>query len=907
MIIKKINIKAFAGIVNKEIDFSTGFNLVYGENEKGKSTIEAFIKAMLYGLSTKKIKGQSERKKYMPFNESIINGEMIVEKEERRYIIKRSFGSTKKEDKAVVLDEITGEELKEIDSNEPGKYFLGINRSTFEKTLFINQLGVAIAKDKEEEIMDKITSLFDCGEEEVPVAKALDKLKLLKKSYVTSRGVGTLDILKKDYNKLIEERYEGYKLSEQNLQWEEDLNREKDKRKYLRDEISKLEIYKKYLKKVTLQKEYKEITEYLRKSEALKEEDNKIKKNIGKDFVKEEFIDSLKEDNIVYLSSLDNKSELIKEIEKLKEEIKIKEQQLEKYKFLDIFGDNLKEKLLSLKYEISALEDKINIMKRTEKDILEEKNKLAITEEEMEKLEYIKTNKEVIENTFKEYEDNLRELKYYIEKYGVEKDIEKSIKRERVNRNIGFLIIALGLIFCAFKGIFLYVAFVIIAVGLVVSYKEITILKELEIKLKDKKEIDRLSSTVESIEDKLKVFVDKFKVRDYGELLNLLKKYETLQTYIDRETLKISEKEKLFNREELLELEKKYKKNIEMIANLKRLSGSKDIDDILEKINNYNKLMSELEILEVESKNKEDALRRISFDIEDKENRLREKLNLLGLEEYNLLDIEVYIKDYREKLKKHNEIQRALESIEETYRVLLKDRNIEDIKEELKDIIADNKGYTYESEEEIEKEIKRKSEELIECEKRIKDLENSINNRFIGKRNLVEIEEDIDKYKDNIEKQEKELKALEMATEVMEKSLINVRAEIIPTINNDIIKNFKMLSGDRYEEIKLGDNYEMMVRDYNNIFKDTYLSNGAYDQLYLSLRLAFINLLFKNEVCPIILDDAFVQYDDIRREKALKLLSNGIEKQVILFSCQNIDKTLLDKNSIKYKYISLYN
>ena len=52
MIIKKIRIKSFGGIKDKEIDLQEGINLVYGENEKGKSTIENFIRSWLFGFST---------------------------------------------------------------------------------------------------------------------------------------------------------------------------------------------------------------------------------------------------------------------------------------------------------------------------------------------------------------------------------------------------------------------------------------------------------------------------------------------------------------------------------------------------------------------------------------------------------------------------------------------------------------------------------------------------------------------------------------------------------------------------------------------------------------------------------------------------------------------------------------
>ena len=149
MIIKELKIYSFGGITNKEIYFEKGLNLIYGENEKGKSTIEAFIKIMLYGINPKKIKGMSERQRYMPFSGNAIKGEMIIEYKNKDYILQRTFGITKKEDTSKVLDYLTGDEVKNIDSEMPGKDFLGVNRSTFEKTLFIKQLGVSFEKDKE--------------------------------------------------------------------------------------------------------------------------------------------------------------------------------------------------------------------------------------------------------------------------------------------------------------------------------------------------------------------------------------------------------------------------------------------------------------------------------------------------------------------------------------------------------------------------------------------------------------------------------------------------------------------------------------------------------------------------------------------------------------------------------------
>ena len=71
------------------------------------------------------------------------------------------------------------------------------------------------------------------------------------------------------------------------------------------------------------------------------------------------------------------------------------------------------------------------------------------------------------------------------------------------------------------------------------------------------------------------------------------------------------------------------------------------------------------------------------------------------------------------------------------------------------------------------------------------------------------------------------------------------------------------------------------------------------------MRLAFIQLLFNNEKCPIILDDAFVQYDNKRREKGLLLINNKIKGQVILFTCHDLEEKILRHNNIDFNFITL--
>ena len=259
---------------------------------------------------TKDLKN-NDRVRFAPVDGDKIRGELYVTHNNRKYIIKRSFGATKKEDISEILDAESGEILTEIPKDEPGRYFLNVNSSTFYKTLFINQLGVAISKDKEEEIIDKAANLLNSDDTNIPIQKSIERLENIKKSISTVRKTGELDILRNRLNDLNQEKYEGYKLSEENIHKENALISLREKRNNLRTEIKNLDIYKKYLKKSKLQKEYEEITQYLKKREELKKKERYIEESISSrnGIIDEVLLNDIKDENSLYFSLLDMKNE----------------------------------------------------------------------------------------------------------------------------------------------------------------------------------------------------------------------------------------------------------------------------------------------------------------------------------------------------------------------------------------------------------------------------------------------------------------------------------------------------------------------------------------------------------------------------------------------------------------------
>ena len=184
-------------------------------------------------------------------------------------------------------------------------------------------------------------------------------------------------------------------------------------------------------------------------------------------------------------------------------------------------------------------------------------------------------------------------------------------------------------------------------------------------------------------------------------------------------------------------------------------------------------------------------------------------------------------------------------------------------------------------------------------------LENEIKNRFIGKRTIPVIEEEIKEVESNIEKYETQLKASYVVSEVLTEVYDEIRSSFGPILNSNVITSFKEFTDGKYNEVMVSDNYEMKVKDDKSIMAAEALSNGANDQLYLSLRLAFVEMIFKNKDIPICLDDTFIQYDDKRLERTIKYLIKERFEQYIIFTCQKREEAVIRNNSISHKYIKL--
>ena len=901
MIIKSVNINSFGGIKNKKINFSKGLNIVYGENEAGKSTIQSFIKIWLYGFSSYKGKDYklNERIKYTPNDGDNISGELNVIHEDKEYIIRRTFGRTKKEDTSIIINSITGEEVQYINKEEPGKYFFNINRSTFINTVFIGQLGVSVKKDKEEEILDKLSNSIGSEEGQVSVEVAFSKLDKYKKSISNIRKSGSLDVLKNKYGDLLSERYEAYKLSNHNIENEENLIKLNEEKLNINKEISNLEIYKKYLKKIKIKKEYQEITEYFKRKEKLRNEQFSINKDLtfNDEVINNIFIENVKEDYSMYLNLLDivnDEEERICVKEERLIELKVP---LREYYYINNLPKDILSKLEGLKIKNEMLTEKYQINESIKNEI----EFLNLKKKEAENLIgsaiEIKNFKEDLESLLLIYEEELKKLKSIMEE-----------ESDKPQNNI--FLISLVVIF-----------FISIILGIIIdnsNFKVLLYTISLGILIfigfnfyinkkgsnKDKTSF-LLKGNIEKIEIKLNEYCSKLQVNNYSELVNKLSIYKNYLELEEKINRKINEK---LSQRSILDLDSAMdeRENIkEEINNYLRIASVDSIDKLIKEIYKYKEDFKEVNNLEIELNNLKSSLNRTKEQLLIREEKLKRNLESIGFKNINISEIDEIINEIEEKIKKRDEISKSLASVEEAYSALTKGKDINKIKEELGDVININFNYSYENEDEIDEVIKEKNIRLVDVEKKLKDIENEIKNRFIGKRTIPVIEEEIKEVESNIEKYETQLKASYVVSEVLTEVYDEIRSSFGPILNSNVITSFKEFTNGKYNEVMVSDNYEMKVKDDKSIMAAEALSNGANDQLYLSLRLAFVEMIFKNKDIPICLDDTFIQYDDKRLERTIKYLIKERFEQYIIFTCQKREEVVIRNNSISHKYIKL--
>lgn len=269
MKINKVILSPFAGIEHKEISFGQGINIVFGENETGKSTISNAITKTLFTKSKlTKTQFRNEINNFIPIGGDFALVEIEFYVNASTYKLKRRWGTNNYSE----FQFPDGTKLSDEDTIESKlKNIIPFNEAVFKEILFTHQNTLSKTTDSVENIKVNFndllrSSILESGGVSIDEFRAkleekekliLGKWDLEKRAPENNRGIE--NPWKKGVGKITESYYE----------------KEKIKKKY-DNAVQIEEEYQDLLKKKSkLEKEFEQLDDYIKANKEIVEDARK--------------------------------------------------------------------------------------------------------------------------------------------------------------------------------------------------------------------------------------------------------------------------------------------------------------------------------------------------------------------------------------------------------------------------------------------------------------------------------------------------------------------------------------------------------------------------------------------------------------------------------------------------------
>lgn len=935
------HIENFGQLQNKDYAFKDDLTCIYENNGAGKTTLAAFIKAMFYGLeSTKKTdKNFGDRLHYYPFCNGKFGGYLILKAFDKEYRIERYFDKTSStKDTLKIFNQETHEEETSI--TDVGEFFFGIDKESFERTIFINSLSLETKATSS--INKKLNNLIDDTDDNNNYEKNIKSLEELLKKYSNTRTNKKGELQQESSNLHDVQKQEQSLLFIQGKMDElyTSLDEERKKKINLEDKIKKQ-------REIDLKlKEWETYETYLKEIEDLKNTREKIISLYPYGLPSPEEI-----------SSIENEITNVTKNEASLKALNFNQNDFEKLNFYQTkYVENLDEKslneLLSLKEKYKSIENKItsnSIFPDKEKlDNLEKKytDKIPSSEKfeeisnkikELDKISLEKSNleQEYPESQISEYsrmfykdtlpsEDEIETLKNNIDKYKQNNDHINSLNEQLAETKgkqnlklvavilviIGILLIAGGITSFILNNLILGIAGNVL--GIILSGISIFLLLKKQSAPLENKEKENIKQENLELEKSIKETFNKYIIfeEDYQKALQILiSSKDNYQKYLS--------KKKTIDDAIYLALQKEISSFFSTYS-----IYTENYYEAIEKCKSEINSLSELQ-------EKEKNFIEVKKSLEEEKNNFLKDINsiLSPLKEHsfnNSLELENIYDNCKEYNSINSRYSEYVRKKEEYSAILNTSQNIIDQFKTKYHIFEDISSYlkTLSSNNNILKTSEKNLEGKIEQAKTYKE-----KNRLLEKPQRGDL---------SIEKLDLEKDAILLNIKNLEKTITENENELLtlPDIKNTIqdtnnkIQNIKH----RIEIIEktiyffttaeknlknrfitpIYSSYTTYIQDFDSILKKgtsmdfnlnisfdiqgelksyQHLSQGLLSILEVSLRFALIDNMYKKEKPSIILDDPFVYLDKDNLQIAKKVLQNlAKQNQIIYFCCHESRK-----------------
>ncbi len=177
----ELKVKNFGKISGKNLKLEKGINVIYGENESGKTTLYTFIKSMLFGMERGRGRAAAndEISRYEPWeNPNFYAGVLRFECGGKHFRLERHFDKYTKD--ASLICEEDGEEFS-LEHGDLEMLLDGLTLEGFENTAAIGQLKAETNQSLAAKLQDYATNYYSTGNVEIHLEEALKHLKEKRK------------------------------------------------------------------------------------------------------------------------------------------------------------------------------------------------------------------------------------------------------------------------------------------------------------------------------------------------------------------------------------------------------------------------------------------------------------------------------------------------------------------------------------------------------------------------------------------------------------------------------------------------------------------------------------------------------------------------------------------------------
>ena len=211
----------FGRLEQQELHLHPGLNLICAPNESGKSTWSAFIRTMLYGLSTRDRGPLADKNRYAPWSGAAMQGRMDLLADGRACTLLRN---TRRANAPMggfsCAYTGTATPVEGLTALNAGEQLLGVPREVFERSAFIGQNALAVQHDTELE--RRISALITTGEEDASYTESYERLKKQLNHRRSNRTNGQIPVLEREIDRVQETLREVDALQQQARQAQEE-------------------------------------------------------------------------------------------------------------------------------------------------------------------------------------------------------------------------------------------------------------------------------------------------------------------------------------------------------------------------------------------------------------------------------------------------------------------------------------------------------------------------------------------------------------------------------------------------------------------------------------------------------------------------------------------------------------